>query len=225
MARKRRKINLDMNFISNFIDELCHKYLEMPVAATMTEWSKWKKEQKEKHPVLYVLLKKIPSWFSYKIYWVTNTHYQLRSKYIKKQHYIKIDVERFIIPGLQAYHWYDSDTRILYGNFQILVDFIEGEEPGERIDWNSDPEHQKAWAEITALYDWWTKERPEHDEGYPDTKDYGLEENEFMDGEDSPNRRRYLKALDELHQQEEEWEVEDTEMLIRLITIRKWMWT
>ncbi len=225
MARKRRNINLDVNFISNFIDDLCQKYLDMPNAATWTEWREWKKEQKAKHPVLYFLFKDVPSWFSYKIYWVTSTYYHLKSKYIKKQHYIRIDVERFVSAGLHSYHWYDSDTRILYGNFQILVEFVEDEEAGERIDWNSDSEHKRIWAEIEELYNWWITDRPARDNSYPKEEDYGLKRDTFMDIEDSPERRRYLKAIDEKNRVEEEWVTEDTEMLIRLITIRKWLWT
>ena len=225
MAKKRRKINLKENIVSRFIDYLCQKYLDITRAATLTEWSRWKKEKKAKHPVLYFILINVPDWVRYKVYWIYNIVYQLKSKYIKKQHYIRIDVERFVTPGLDAYHWYDSDYKILYGTFQILVEYIEDEEAGERIDWNSDPEHKKAWKEIQELYNWWTIDRPARDRDYPKETDYGLEENEIMDGEDSPARRRYLKALDEHSAKEDEFDIEDTEMLIRLVTMRRWLWT
>lgn len=211
-------------FLENFIDELCHKYLDMPAAATWGEWRIWEEEQREKHPFLFFLLKDIPGFFSRRWFGIRQTIYHLKVKYIRKYHHIKIDVRRFLGPELYNYHWYDTDTKILYGCFQTLVDFIEEEKAGEMLDWSVTPEHVKVWKEVNELYDWWIKVRPNRDPGYPKEKDYGLKEGEGFD-KDTRQSKEYLKAFDKVRERENEFENEDTEMLIRLVSIRKWLWT
>jgi hypothetical protein len=56
--------------------------------------------------------------------------------------------------------WCDKDYVMLHAAFQILVDFIEQEKPDQIVDWNSDPEHKRAWREIRLLYRRWAQGRP-----------------------------------------------------------------
>ena len=56
--------------------------------------------------------------------------------------------------------WCDKDEILLHAAFQLLVDFVEQEKPGQIIDWEADELHKKAWKEIMSLYRWWKKERP-----------------------------------------------------------------
>ena len=51
----------------------------------------------------------------------------------------------------------DGDYLLLHAAFQILVDFVEKEEPEKIIDWSHDEKHRKAWKEVISLYKWWTK--------------------------------------------------------------------
>jgi len=46
--------------------------------------------------------------------------------------------------------WCDRDQVLLHAAFQILVDFIEKEDP-ENIDWNSNELHRRAWREIKLI--------------------------------------------------------------------------
>ena len=55
--------------------------------------------------------------------------------------------------------WCDKDEILLHAAFQLLVDFVEQEKPGQIIDWETDELHKKAWKEIMSLYRWWKKER------------------------------------------------------------------
>ena len=64
------------------------------------------------------------------------------------------------IHTLKKGEWYDKDIILLHAAFQLLVDFIEQEKPDEICDWQYDEAHRNAWSEITALYKWWTEERP-----------------------------------------------------------------
>ena len=44
--------------------------------------------------------------------------------------------------------WCDRNNLLLYSSFQILVDFIEEEKPGEIVDWNYTKKHKHVWKEI-----------------------------------------------------------------------------
>jgi len=205
-----------------------------PTALTWSGWEDWQDKTKSKHPIAFFVFETTPSWISCRwTWWIKNPIYHFRCKYFHKYHHIKIDVERFMGNTYQPkhkihlYHWYDTDTKILYGNFQLLVDFVEKEEAGGRIDWSHTPQHQKIWDEIQELYKWWIEIRPKKwkENETPSMEDYGATKREFDDKEKSIAYKAWSKACDENRKREEELLNEDTEMLIRLITIRTWLWT
>jgi hypothetical protein len=55
--------------------------------------------------------------------------------------------------------WHDRDEVLLHAAFQILVDFVEQEQPEKIIDWNATEDHRRVWKEIRSLYRWWTRTR------------------------------------------------------------------
>jgi hypothetical protein len=130
--------------------------------------------------------------------------------------------------------WRDRDSIILHAAFQILVDFVELEEPGKIVDWNSDDAHKEAWHEICDLYDWWTKKRPNRK--YP-TEDKRLKipsiEFEDIPGSDykrmiEPDKKKYAayyRALEKQKQLEIKYHEEDQRNLHRLIEVRPYLWT
>ena len=207
----------------------CKKYIfDTPNALPWGVWEKWDKKQKAKRPILWFLFDTIPSFVRRTWRPIKEARYNLKCKYWKKYHHIKIDVDRFFVDyGAKAerpYHWIDSDTKILYGNFQILVDFVEDE--SDTIDWQSDPKHQQVYEEFTKLYDWWVKERPNRPDPFPDLEDYDLEDKDiFSDKRSTAGFKQWSKDTDAARIVEEEHENEDTEMLIRLITIRQFLWS
>ena len=56
--------------------------------------------------------------------------------------------------------WHDKDEILLHAAFQLLVDFIEKEQPEKIVDWNTNKRHRQAWREIKSLYRWWKETRP-----------------------------------------------------------------
>lgn len=56
--------------------------------------------------------------------------------------------------------WRDRDEILLHAAFQILVDFVEKEEPGRIINWSHDETHRHVWKEVRELYRWWKEKRP-----------------------------------------------------------------
>ena len=98
----------------------------------------------------------------------------------------------------------------------------------------AEPTHQALTArEVLALYDWWKTIRPArvdpHDaSGWSDLCEKRRQDGrDILDFEDrSPEEELESRtALDICHKLEEQYEQEDEDMLIRLIKIRRGMWT
>ena len=123
--------------------------------------------------------------------------------------------------------WHDSDSQILQANFLILKNFVEKEKPFNHIDWDYDDEYRKLGQEIKDLYDWWTVERAKEHAAlaaewnkldlswHTEPTENGLYHRMVWTGDDTKD----------LHQREEELQEKDTEMLIRLMKIRRSLWT
>ncbi|MGC2063961.1 MAG: hypothetical protein WA610_13375 [Thermodesulfovibrionales bacterium] len=127
----------------------------------------------------------------------------------------------------------DRDQVLLHAAFQILVDFIEKEDP-ERIDWNSNGLHRQGWREIKSLYRWWKETRPNRkspldDERLPSppTKWKKVPNSDLSEWV-KPDKKKYAKyyeALKRHNKLEQKWHKEDQRNLHRLVEIRSLLWT
>lgn len=146
--------------------------------------------------------------------------------------------DRIYIPTLKpGYH--DKPEIMLHGVMALIVDFVERENAGEVIDWSSTPEHQAAWDEICAMYLWWTAARPNRRDPLDEIEspDWGSEPVMFDENglptlyrlvqkyESEEHRTAYLEAIHASASAEELWAAEDTEMLVRAIMVRPFLWT
>lgn len=134
--------------------------------------------------------------------------------------------------------WSKCET-ILHAAFQLLVNYMDQEHPGEIIDWDCNDDHRHAWTEMNELYHWWTVDRPNRDtiESITD----GLPQPDLMEeftlvteGEHAgnyqytPHKDKYSEYYDALHrwnELERSYDDEDDENLRRLIAVRHYMWT
>lgn len=96
--------------------------------------------------------------------------------------------------------------------------------------YESCPEQAKTAREILELYKWWVDVRPsrvelEYDEPEDDDAPMLRMFSEKWKAEHSEEVKAFREWSDAHSAQEEAWEREDTEMLIRLISIRKALWT
>jgi hypothetical protein len=129
--------------------------------------------------------------------------------------------------------WCDKDEMLLHASFQLLVDFIERENPDRVCDWDADPDQQRAWKEISELYRWWIKIRPTRKEPLddrrikippeqwkeiPGTKRYKLIQ------PDEKKYAAYYRALKKHFKLLEEWDDEDQRNLHRLVDVRPFLW-
>jgi hypothetical protein len=134
------------------------------------------------------------------------------------------------IHTLNRGQWYDRDEILLHAAFQILVDFMEQERPGEIIDWEHDPLHSNAWRELTQLYRWWKEERPYRrdpldDVPHPPEEEYVFAEDHRLIFPDREKYPEYYEAMRKSTDLEVEWLEEDQRQLHRLIEVRPFMWT
>lgn len=129
---------------------------------------------------------------------------------------------------------HDKDEVMLHAAFQLLVDFIEEEQPDKYIDWNHDNNHRQAWKEIRSLYRWWTTTRPSRHTPLDDKKlkKPPLRFEKIAGTTCSrlipPDKKKYAAYYRALHQHtrlEQKWREEDQQNLHRLIEIREFLWT
>jgi hypothetical protein len=129
--------------------------------------------------------------------------------------------------------WCDKDHLILEVNFQLLVDYVEKERAFEIVA-TDDPSCKEQYDEVKFLYKWWTEDRKNRIEPFDETRKY--EPDKVWDEIKQPNGNTLLKPirskgsdiyddsisragwLDELYHEE------DTEMLVRLMKIRRTLW-
>ena len=162
--------------------------------------------------------------------WRWTPLYWLRCHTFTRYHMIDIS-------GQDGYTWgwIDRDRAMLLACFALLCEYVEREDPFGIIDWDSDPDHQAAAAEIRALYAWWRHGRREEAEAvdrfFGEHCHQVPEEVEFPRNEDgtttwnlgagwdsAENERIWFERYTALDTREEE-------MLGRLIKIRGYLWT
>ena len=155
--------------------------------------------------------------------------------------------------ALQRAQWYDCDTRLFEAGFQILVDYVEGELAWMQIlnegkarwyhRWLSIPNarerglkmlewevqlgddsisQSEAASEVRDLYLWYNDVRPNRVDPFTDVPDRPLllDENGQLETDEE-----YSRAVTKAFRIEESQEEEDTSQLIRLMKIRRSMWT
>jgi hypothetical protein len=132
------------------------------------------------------------------------------------------------------HRWHDKDEVLLHAAFQLLVDFVEQEQPDRYINWNANTLHKHAWREINSLYRWWKDKRPTRRSPLDDKnlmmppfkfKKIPNSEMYQMIEPDKKKYAAYYRALRQHAQLEQEWYEEDQRKLHRLVEVRGFLWT
>jgi len=165
--------------------------------------------------------------------WNWTPLYWLRCHTFTKYHMIDCRND-YYDPSPYKWGWYDRCGILLLANFNILVDFMENERPGDIIDWYATPEHAAAWEEINRLYNWWKHERKaEHKACFEILKDVDLSWERMWEPHETDPRLVSLKPLegddkakmDAYSAESDRLDAKDQEMLHRLIEVRMSLWT
>jgi hypothetical protein len=169
-------------------------------------------------------------WFLYGVFVrpFRNAKNYLRHRFINKFYLINTKLN----PG----SYYDIDTRMLYGMMNLLVEYIELENPMETISWTEDSCHFNARYTILNIYIWW-KNYENRVKEIEDCLTAWSDKNEEERGNgpdgpggwfaniNKPQSKKALKLFDKLHELERKLAEEETEMLILLARIRPYLWT
>jgi len=252
-----------MDFTSKRVSLKKKLFPDMPDAATMEDWEVWKNSAKQ-HKVKWFFAETVPDWFSFTfVYPYERVVSKLKNKYIRKHNQINIT-------SLKNDEWYDTDTRMMHGMFQLLVDFVElekahmqiifGEENAPRymrkakyrsaemglkyLAWESElgkdggKDQSKRAKQVRDLYVWWKHDRPARIDLMDVKGDMDVSTNEFYS--DTNDDAISFTALDRKKDREPElfksvnkayedaeksYNKEDEQMLIKLIKLRKHLWT
>ena len=209
-----------------------------------------------------------------KFYLPVKWKYERASRWVR---YRTVNKYHIIDTGLPP-DYYDTDTLMLHGNFNLLKNFVEVEQAWQKYCWSQDHKNSKNWVEkhlpklyrlfspfrrpdlgvqhfewaatlddpnlppfersdqqaqdareILSLYNWWVNIRPARQE-IPSIEYnnqglgiLGALDDDFNHDADDYKKNREIaehnSKLDEL------WKEEDDAMLLRLIKIRRGLWT
>lgn len=195
--------------------------LNKPPYETMEGWYEWRRKVKNKHPVLYFLLERVPTRIRVLKTRIKDIKWWFFHRFHPKHQY------NIIKPATLGPGYYDPDTRILHAVMHELTDFLSYCD--KHTDWDATPEHKHARAEMQAVADWW-KEYNELDERLD--REYPIPPLQVDDlfyafsqkNQDKPDVIAYRAAMDKHHEIEEQYRKQENEMLIRVIKVREFMW-
>jgi len=219
--------------------------IEKPYALGLDEWGVWRKESKQKHPFRYWVAEKLLNFLQdivnlpMDIYHTIEVY--IRNRYIDKMHYLKT--------GLKPGQYYDLDYRILHGLFNELTIYVE-DELAHLNKWKSEKKYKfigSRCAEAGLDYlNWAGQLKMNEDYGInPDNKDYNkptaqaissqkvLELYNWWKDRDYRNDpysmfskekdgKSYYKKIAKII---DDYDKEDTKMLIEFIKIRGSLWS
>jgi hypothetical protein len=203
--------------------------LDKPLAASMDGWKDWHEENKKKYPIRYFLQETLPvkskKYYNRLIGWpISKFYWGIKYRFIPKHQY------HFINTGLKP-NYYEIDTRILHGCFNLFKEFYEYQLVNSHIDWEHDEQHKEIWNEMSTIYNWWlwyNNDREKELKPYPKIpKEQDSLYFIFSDRE-RKNRNPILLEWDKVSEEnfktKESWEKQEEEMFIRLIKIRRHLW-
>jgi hypothetical protein len=204
-------------------------------------WEDYYEEIAQKFPIRNFFGITLPDFIKYKIWfriWVPyNTLYQyLVSHLVPSQRYHMLDLRQpcdknqAVNFDCYRYGWVDVPERMLYAMFNLLDKYIE-ENPYalsyEYSQWEVEntPDLQHGYElqqETKAILHWWKVERKE---SLLNLEKMSKELVELADNKDKLSPGEYSEKCTRYHQAKEDLETKADEMLIRLIKIRRELWT
>lgn len=209
---------------------------------TSEDFRVWEEKQKKNHPYLYWFVEGFLDSLRAIVFWPLDKFNTIKS-YIRNRY---IDKTHFIHTGLEKGQYHEIDDKILHGLFNTLIEFIEvekawmnfdykGEDAGlDYLEWEIGLTFDEDWGvekdgqptpqalaakEQFELYNWW-KNRPNRQDPYEQY--HRLRKGKDVLGELTEREENIFKQAMKL---EAVYEKEDEEMLIRLIKIRRSLWT
>jgi hypothetical protein len=217
---------------SNFLED--EEWSDNPKGKT---WQDWHRTVKKMHPVKYFITETFGDFLRYKI-WLRLTrpfkdfHYWFVSNLIPSRRYHMLDLRQPCSKNKNSnrdcyqYGWRDVPEKMLYAMFNLLGEYLN-EEPHDVADWSTPEEisnyaglkeQQNNLIEARAIYHWWTVERHEERSRYYDMLNAWSNARKTKD----PKKEEYWKQMRKL---DDDFEAKTDEMILRLMKIRRTLWT
>lgn len=147
--------------------------------------------------------------------------YYIKNVFFRKHHLINTHLKRS--------QWHDTDERMLFGMMSLLTDYIEKERAFEVIEWDNADDHKYVKSEILTIRNWWLN-RPRRLKDIDDALDKWHTErfkgkDKWLEELNKPSTKKAERLWVKLNKMEADLNTEETDMLIRLIKIREYLWT
>ena len=117
------------------------------------------------------------------------------------------------------YGWEEVDTRMMHACFRLLVDYVEKQKPFDILSFDEDDSTRSLKKDILDLYGWWTvtraKEHAKLAEAWDKVPPYDFGQGSWKPRPEAKEALALQKELDD----------KDDEMLMKLVTIRRSLWT
>lgn len=136
--------------------------------------------------------------------------------------------------------WHDADQIIVHAPFQAVVNYVELEKAGKRVNWTHSKEYRDMWTEIMAIYTYWKNDRKIMDREYyrelhnwgktfknkhiPEYKEDGKTIKWYRWDKIIKNKKEHDRLWKLIHKLEDRNIRTEEEMLHRIIKIRRYLW-
>lgn len=191
-------------------------------------WSDWHEENKKKYPIRYFLSETLTQWWRVKVSMrIDHWWYWIVSHTIRRYH--KLDLRQPFTDTEDDYRWGWADERnqLVFANFNILCNYVNSinnckytydysDESLKKLEENDAHAQAEHLREVKIIYEYWTIYRKEKLK-----KRISLLHDWSVNKKNDHDDVRW-NALKEI---EKEIDAEEEKMLIRLIKIRKGLWT
>jgi hypothetical protein len=190
-------------------------------------WQDWHRTVKEMHPVKYWFAETFSDFIKYKLWypiWVPmdRAYYWFVSHVIPSRRYHMLDLRQ---ENGYRYGWQDVPEKMLYAMFNLLGEYLNKENPMKWYDSEesyNDPAIKEQIAlinEAKEIYHWWTVGREEEALKIDELTSLWCRAKENTD---KIGRELYWKELAELKKNRD---AKEDEMVLRLMKIRRSLWT
>lgn len=195
-------------------------------------WEDWEEKMEKEYPVRYFFSETFPRWFKRNIIErIRNTIYWLKCHLLSSHRYHIVDIRQPAKiegqPNPDAYRWgwLDADHRMLYAIFNIFNTFVEEEYENRHVPSEEDIQAEPAlifsrnlYYEVKAIHYWWNVERLRQE----DMKAKLLSAWSEARRNNAPETHQ---LWDDLHKFEKDFDDKTDEMLLRIMKIRRSLWT
>lgn len=195
---------------------------------TSPTWEDYEERMVKEYPVRYFLCDRLPFWLSCRWkWWVLDPLYWIKCHILPscKFHWLDLRQPKKDDPLAYRYGWLETDHKMEFALFNILNDFVKHqmkhwycptEEEVEKEE--SLARQRNAWLETQAIHKWWNIDRLQEEQIHNDALTRWCAAKRNGD----PSKQLFW---DELHEIETYNQDKLEEMMIRLIKLRKSLWT